>query len=224
MHVTRLLFDLLGLRMPDRARAWLEERSSALESETPDVSFILATFTAMARHTGRAALALTPADEGRLAEAAITWPVGHWGTDELGRVGWLLAAAQKLDRNARVTLIGTCYDEGDNRERQAVLRALPLLPEPESHLAVAVESTRSHVQPIFEAIACENPYPSRYFPELNFNQLALKAAFLEIELSRIVDLEKRRTRELSRMARDYAGERQAAGRSVPKDLGLLMMP
>ena len=75
---------------------------------------------------------------------------------------------------------------------------------------------------IFEAIACENPYPARHFPELNFNQMVLKAAFNGVALARVVGLSSRLNAELARMASDYASERRAAGRSVPADLGLVM--
>jgi hypothetical protein len=77
------------------------------------------------------------------------------------------------------------------------------------------------VQSVFEAIACENPYPARFFPDLNFNQLVLKAFFTGIAVRRIVGLGARNSPELVRMANAYASERRAAGRSVPDDLSLV---
>jgi len=50
----------------------------------------------------------------------------------------------------------------------------------------------------------------------------LKAMFNSIALERIVGLNARLNPELSRMARDYAAERTAAGRSVPADIDLAM--
>ena len=43
-----------------------------------------------------------------------------------------------------------------------------------------------------------------------------------MEIERIVGLTSRLNPELSRMARDYAAERRAAGRSVPADLPLAL--
>jgi hypothetical protein len=133
-----------------------------------------------------------------------------------------LLIAAVAARPAHADLVETCYREGDNRERQAVLYALPMLPAPEIFVDLAVEACRTHVQPVFEAITCENPYPARYFPELSFNQMALKAVFTGVALERIVGLRLRVTEELARMAADYASERRAAGRAVPADLDLLM--
>jgi hypothetical protein len=151
----------------------------------------------------------------------VSWPVGTWGADELGRVALLVSAAAHWPDAEVEALVEECYRQGDGAERQAVLRALPLLPAPERFLAIAVDACRSHIQPLFEAIACENPYPARHFPELNFNQMVLKVLFTGVALERIIAVEGRVTPELGRMAADYASERRAAGRSVPPDIGKL---
>jgi hypothetical protein len=114
-------------------------------------------------------------------------------------------------------LVDECWRTGDNGEREALLKALPRLSAPERFVPVAVSACRTHVLPIFCAIACENPYPAAHFPELNFNQMVLKALFLEVAVDRIVGLTGRATSELARMAEAYASERRAAGRPVSAD-------
>ena len=111
-----------------------------------------------------------------------------------------------------------CYEMGDSREQQSWLRSVALLPDPERYLPLVIDACRTNILPLFESVACENPYPSRFFPERNFNQMVLKAMFNSIAMSRIRGLDRRRNAELSRMARDYAAERTAAGRSVPADI------
>ena len=39
---------------------------------------------------------------------------------------------------------------------------------------------------MFEAIACENPYPARYFGDAAFSQLVLKADFMGLDIARII--------------------------------------
>ena len=107
-------------------------------------------------------------------------------------------------------------------EQQSWLKSTPLLPEPERLLAVVIDACRTNILPLFEAIACENPYPARHFPERNFNQMVLKALFNRVALARIVGLAARRNPDFARMAGDYASERRAAGRTVPSDIGLAM--
>ncbi len=140
---------------------------------------------------------------------------GTWGTDEVARAALLVRGAASVSPEE-------LYDRGDNRERQAVLKALPLLADPERFLPLAIEACRTNVLTIFEAIACENTYPERFFPELNFNQMVLKASFNGVALARIVGLAARKNDELARMAADFAAERRAAGRPVPADLSGIM--
>jgi hypothetical protein len=85
-------------------------------------------------------------------------------------------------------------------------------------LDTAIDACRTNIIPLFEAIACENPYPAKYFPELNFNQMVLKCLFNRIAVSRIVGLESRLNEQLSRMADNYARELNAAGREVSEDI------
>jgi len=207
-------------RAETASREWLARTCAAIGG-APDRGALLEGFTAATRRLGRARLAPTEEEIVRLAAAGVGWPIGTWGADELGRVALLVAAAAHWPDAEFEALVGECYRQGDGAERQAVLRALPLLPVPERFLETAVDACRSHIQPLFEAIACENPYPARYFPELNFNQMVLKALFTGVALARIIGCDGRVTSELSRMAADYASERRAAGRTVPSDIGKL---
>ncbi|HET6521402.1 MAG TPA: EboA domain-containing protein, partial [Geminicoccaceae bacterium] len=80
----------------------------------------------------------------------------------------------------------------------------------------------TNVLDVFEAIACDNPYPATHFPEANFNQMVVKALFVGTLLARVRGLADRDTPELRRMVGDFASERRAAGRPVPEDAGLVL--
>jgi hypothetical protein len=219
-QVEGVLRELVERRTETASREWLARACAAIGG-SPDRGALLEGFTAATRRLGRARLAPTEEEIARLGGAGVSWPIGTWGADELGRVALLVAAAAHWPEPELEALVEECYRQGDGAERQAVLRALPLLPAPERFLVIAVDACRSHIQPLFEAIACENPYPARHFPELNFNQMVLKALFTGVALERIIGCDGRVTPELSRMAADYASERRAAGRSVPPDIGRL---
>jgi hypothetical protein len=120
-----------------------------------------------------------------------------------------------------VPLATEVFRKGDNAERVALLRALSLLPQPERFVPLAVEACRTHVLDVFAAIACDNPLPAAAFPELHFNQLVIKALFLELPLERVLGWRTRCNPELVRIAGDYEAERRAAGRIVPADIALI---
>jgi hypothetical protein len=211
---TPVLTKLVSARVSPAARAWLDNAVAAPR----DLGALADAFTPAARRLGRAPLDVTAPETEVLAAVGITWPVRGWGVDEAGRVAMLVAAAGELDEERFATLVEECYGRGDNRERQAVLKALPLLPHSERLVALGIEACRTSIQPLFEAIACENPYPAARFPDLGFNQMVLKALFVGVAVDRIIGLDGRLTPELARMATDYASERRAAGRSVPGDI------
>ena len=143
---------------------------------------------------------------------------------EFGRAVLVLFALNRLPAEEHLEFIDELFMRGDCREQQALLRALSILPNPGRFLATAVEACRANTQTVFEAIACENPYPSCYFPESNFNQLVLKAIFSGVSLQRRVGLSDRVTPVLKNMVHDYVNERTAAGRAVHKDVALILNP
>jgi hypothetical protein len=149
-------------------------------------------FSSAQRTLGKAQLALHPFEQAALRAAGVDWPLTTWGIDDAERVVMLLEAAEQLNGAELQALAQTTYVQGDSREKAAVLRALPLLGEPERFLAIAIEASKSSVLTVFEAIACENPWPSAHFPELSFNELVSNAERLKVPLSRILGLEWRR--------------------------------
>ncbi len=208
-----LILSLLKARLSTQQLTWLTETSEAL---------LLSRYTAASRRLGKAALQLQPGEKARLLELNPDLELDHWGIDEAGRAVLLLNAAASMPDDDYERVVLQCYEFGDSRERQSWLRALSILPRCERFLSMAIDACRTNIIPLFEAIACENPYPARYFPELNFNQMVLKCMFNQVALRRIVGLKSRLNPELSRMATHYAAERKAAGREVPTDTGMVM--
>jgi hypothetical protein len=174
---------------------------------------------------GRAPLALTSDDLRTLEHAAPGVGFQKWERADAARALLLIAHRNRgRTGDAFVADALACFEHGDAREQQSWLRAIALWPEGQAFLPCAIDACRTNIVPVFEALACENPYPSAFFPERNFNQVVLKAMFNSIALERIVGLRARLNAELSRMARDYAAERTAAGRTVPADINLAISP
>ena len=147
----------------------------------------------------------------------------RWTIDDVARALLLMARreAGRVDEDF-VADATACFEQADAREQQSWLRAVSVWPESPRFLPTVIDACRTNIVPVFESIACENPYPSRHFPERNFNQVILKALFNQVALSRVVGLANRMNPELSRMARDYAAERTAAGRTVPADIAMAL--
>lgn len=217
MVVRELLLHLLRSDAGAPVAHWLDH--ALPQASHGGLNQLLAPYTGASRALGLGALASCPAAAAAMP-AIQEHQIDSWTLEDAGRLLCLLERQAVTADDAFVADVTACYEQGDAREQVSWLRGAALLPGPERFLAVVVDACRTNILTVFEAIACENPYPGRHFPEHNFNQLVLKALFNGVALTRIVGIEIRANANLARMAGDYADERRAAGRPVPPDLPL----
>jgi hypothetical protein len=215
--LSELLRTAVRSRCDSAARPWFDE---ALTQLTGGTGQLVASYT-KARRLGRAPLSLSAVEKSDAAHLQPDVQFDHWTLEDAGRAALLLSSAT-ASPDGFVRAATECYDQGDSAEQQSWLKSTALLPEPSQLLAIVIDACRTNILPLFEAVACENPFPARHFPDRNFNQMVLKALFNKVALSRIAGLASRRNADLTRMAGDYASERRAAGRTVPPDIGLAM--
>jgi hypothetical protein len=212
--------DAVASRASEKALAWWKRTWQQLEPPLDRARFAAA-YAGAGRRLGQAPLSFSASELESMAQAQLR-ATTHWALDDLGRAALILRAVECIEPATYEDLIADLFLRGDNRERHAVLQTLCMLPDPVRYLETAVESCRTNVVTVFEAIACENPYPAAFFPEPNFNQMVLKAIFLEVSVKRIEGMDQRMTSELVRMAEGYGSERRAAGRSVPDDIAYIV--
>lgn len=160
-------------------------------------------FSKAGRVAGNSAVALSSEKQERLGVPA---PLEGWCADELARIAVLLSAVPSVAPDQQVSLVETLYRTGGEREQRSLLHVLSLLPEAERYADLAAEATRTNAVSVFAALACENPFPAQHLPELNFNQMVMKAIFLELDTQRVVNLRNRVTAELVRMLNGHANE------------------
>ena len=216
-HPSSIFADIVVRAADPDAGAWFENALDFAAETFNPISF-LRDFSVALRRLGKTAVALNPDEIRRLKQSGALFAPEGWTAGEIGRAALMLKACRVLPSDRQVTLVFELYYKGDNFEREIVLRSLCFLPDPERFLQIAVESCRTHVQTVFESIACNNPYPARYFSDEQFNQMVLKALFTGAPLGGILGWQQRSNPELVRMAGDFASERKAAGRPVPEGI------
>lgn len=219
MHKMKLdaAAKFLGTCAGEAAAGWMREALIEIEAERPSINTFERAWAAAGRRLGSARLSPSIDEEQTLPLS----PAGFCA-DEYGRTVLLLAVLGGQPPITHPGLVDDIFTTGELREQQAVLRALAHLPAPERFVSVAIEAVRTNALTVIEAIACENPYPARFFPDPAFNQLVLKCLFHGVSLRRLDGLEPRITPELKRMVSGYVSERRAAGRTVPEDTTLIL--
>jgi hypothetical protein len=180
---------------------WFSDKSKALSSSEQLLDY-LAIVLAMARR--------------KVGSQALD---GRWSCDEGARV-LLIAYAQRCEPSSASAIVETVYQQGDEYEREAILKGLPLLDKNAELVKLAEEACRTNIVTLFTAISQQNDYPNQHFDEGTFNQMVLKSLFLDINIAPIIGLAARVNPSLSRMCYDYLRERLAAERSVPVSIWL----
>jgi len=149
--------------------------------------------------------------------------LSRWDASQATRILLLLTALRSIP-DISSSIIDEAYRFGDESEKTAIIKGLFLFPDAGSlkHLALSAGRTNSMV--LFSALALDNPYPSRYYTDHEFNQLILKALFNTLDIENVVGLNARANADLSRMCKDYVQERIDAGRPVPTNIWLALTP
>ena len=148
------------------------------------------------------------------------WETMGWDVSEVARMVILLKC--QYGSSQREDLVKEAFRRGGEKERSAIMKGMLLL-DGGGHLrSMVVDTCRTNSLELFASVAVGNPYPYLYFEEPEFNQMVLKALFMEMDIARIYALENRITETLSRMGKDFFEERKAAGRSVPASIRMIL--
>lgn len=148
---------------------------------------------------------------------------GSWTALQTARTLLVLEIASETNDDWIQTL-NKLFESADMHELEALYASLPVLPSPEKHTHRAAEGIRTNITSVFDAVALENPYPSEYLDEPAWNQLLLKAIFMQRPLYRIVGADQRANPKLAKTLVDYVHERWSAGRNVMPELWRFLAP
>lgn len=195
---------------------YLAKTCKALEEHFDSMSFHLA-YSGLSRKIPREEITQLENYRSDAAKILDSW-MPHLSTkDTLARVAMLCSLP--LDNPERAyELIWDAFDTADMWEQIGIFSALPILPYADSYVKIAAEGLRTNMAPVFDSIALDNPYPALHFSKDAWNQMYLKAAFMERPLHRIQSVQTRSNEALAQMILDYAEERWAAGREVSPEI------
>ncbi|MEV0742227.1 EboA domain-containing protein [Streptomyces sp. NPDC050549] len=183
------------------ALRWLEESAAVVADDTPALA------------------ALFPVARRRCGGAPLT---GWWGWSRADGARTVLLSSTALDGPELADAVVRLYRGGDPGERCGVLRALPFLPLGDRALPVVDDALRTNDTRLISAAL--GPYARARLDQQRWRQAVLKCLFTGIPLACVAGLDERRDTELADMGRMFVKERQAAGRSVPDDVWLIVRP
>lgn len=209
-----MIEKILENAAPDeRARQWVAQRLEKIDMAQPARDFYLS-FGLAYRHIPRVEVNFDATDRQTLESVYPQFTQNKWTADQLIRLRFMLALPAARNKE----ILEKLFTTADINELIVLYRGLYLLPNARDFTLRAVEGIRTNMASVFDAIALHNPFPAEYFAEEAWNQMVLKAVFMERPIFRIYGLDQRANRKLAKIAQDFAHERWSAGRAVTPEL------
>jgi len=204
-----ILFTILKNSIAPHIKKWLEDSISDIVLEKSTRKLYL-TYTLCNSKIEKKSIAFTKLATNDFSNYL---KIKQANTQEIARI-YLLVNVLEQDQLFFKEKVDKLIHIADTGELVTFLNYLTVLPNPRNYKYTAVEALRTNIDNVFDAISMDNPFPSLYFNEQQWNQMYLKAAFMQRDLSRIVAVDKMGNTELTRIISDYAHERWAASRTI----------
>ncbi len=208
--------NIVYRNLDDESKNWLQGKLSTLQQQ-PVPKDLYLTFSAMTRFLGKSVLQLSTSDKQAIEKLRPGLSLEDWNVTQAGRV-LSVCCYKYADAKDFNKITDQLFTTAEVNELVALYSALPLLPYPDSLKFRASEGIRTNMSVVFDAVVLNNPYPSEWLDQGAWNQMVLKALFMERPLFRIYGLEDRCNLELSKMISNYAHERWAAGRETSPEM------
>ncbi|GIV34494.1 MAG: hypothetical protein KatS3mg031_2029 [Chitinophagales bacterium] len=209
-------YRVLVAHAPPASLSWLDDKTEKLRKSFVEREFYL-TFSLLPRYFSKEKIHLTTELKEEAKRLLAGFCPGDFSILQCARI-FLALLIPHDDQKRFQSVLNTLFTTGEVGEQAALYSALALMPYPASLQNRAAEGIRSNITVIFDAIALHNPYPAHYLSEDAWNQMVLKAVFIERPLWKIYGLDERANKKLAYMLSDYAHERWAASRPVTPEL------
>src|SRR5687768_4815716 len=139
------LISIVHSRVSPDGRRWLDAALAQCVPGRP-LATLLRSYTGAPRHVGRAALAASAEETAVFAQRVPGFSFAQWTVDDASRAALVLATAAVEPADGHFyELAAGCYEQGDAREQQSWLRALPLLPQAERFTMHAIDACRTNI-------------------------------------------------------------------------------
>ncbi|MFC0263564.1 EboA domain-containing protein [Fontibacter flavus] len=216
------LISMLSKQADNDSMDWLKNQSKEISDSTKSMKLFLA-FGKASRYFDKSTLQVSEAQAKEAEKIRKGFTPSAWDKLQTARTILILSFPQQ-DEGLWFKTINQLFETGDMQELKSLYAALPIYPFQDKLTDRAVEGLRSNMTLVFDAVALDNPYPSEYFDERAWNQMLLKAVFMQRPLFLIQHADQRANENLASILIDFAHERWAAGRNVMPELWRYVAP
>lgn len=221
-RITSFLLAIVKKQADVTAVEWLQSQAEKIAGGEKSASLFLS-FSQASRFFPKDNLTLIDSDIAEAKSLRKDWRPETWNLLVAARAYLAMHVPAEPVENWRKQL-SRLFETGDIYEQEALYAALCILPHQELLASRASEGLRSNMTTIFDAVALNNPFPAEQLNEMAWNQLVLKAIFLQRPMYQIIGIDTRNNRGLAETLLDAVRERWSANRSVMPELWRFVSP
>ncbi len=220
--ISTIILSALSDQVEEKSIVWLAQKREKILLSEKEMDFFMA-FSQASRYFKNNPFKLSKEQILEANSFCEGLRMDLWSQLQSARV-YLLLQFPAPNLNSWMSTLQKLFETGDMLEIEALYSALPIMPFPEEMVGRAREGLRTNITSVFDAVALNNPYPSNYFDQSAWNQMVVKAIFMQRPLFKIQNAESRANKELANIIIDFAHERWAAGRNVIPELWRFVGP
>ncbi|MDH5381952.1 MAG: EboA domain-containing protein [Cyclobacteriaceae bacterium] len=217
MDNLELIKSVTEQHLDDDESNWFQQKLTKLEEDTSPRALYMA-FATVPRFVSRNEMEFNAMEIQALTKVYPGFENSRWTKDEFCRLAFILHIP--VDTNK--TILENLFQTADLRELEVLYKCLFFLDNASEFSRRAEEGVRSSMQNVFDAVTLNNPFASRYMGEDGWNQMVLKAVFMQRPLYQIVGIGEKANSKLASILSDYAHERWAAKRVITPELWRMM--
>lgn len=221
-EIKAYLLSLVSRDAGYEAIEWLEQQRKRIEEDATGMKLFMA-FNQASRYFKKDRINLNKGDLVETEKIRTGFRPDTWTQLQTARTYLLLNFPAK-NADHFIQTLTRIFETADLHEQEALYAALPLMPYPDALRLRAAEGLRTNITSVFDAIALNNPYPAEYLEEDAWNQMIIKAIFLQRPLYKIERADERANAHLAQILVDFAHERWAADRPVTPELWRFVGP
>ncbi|WP_304231976.1 EboA domain-containing protein [Jiulongibacter sediminis] len=206
--------DCLNL-LDENTGNWLASKLSG----NPEPSAFYLTFGLIGRKAPSTQVDLSPETQSLFEEINPDFKSEPFSLDEYCRLLLMLSAEPESNH----ALISTMIGSADRKELVTIFKSVQYLSNAADFKMEMIDGLRTNMIDVFDAISRYQSFPVRFFHQDAWNQMVLKAIFMERPLYKIQGLDKNRNQKLTDTLHDFVHERWSAGRNVHPELWRLIL-
>ncbi len=156
-------------------------------------------------------------ESNELNEMEIIYPgfsKSTWTKQDMVRVILMIS----LNPTKNKQILESFFETAEMLELVSFFKGLFLLENANDFTSSVEEGIRTNMVNVFDSFTAGNPYAQKYLEEWAWNQMVLKALFLDRPLFTIHDIDKGKNKNLADILQDYIRERWSAFRPVSPEI------